>query len=220
VIPLRDNIRSRTFPFVNILLILANISVFVREITFPHPKLLEDFVLAWALIPSQLWAHPLPESVTLVSSMFLHGGWSHILGNMMYLWIFGDNVEDRVGHLRYLLFYVLVGGAAAAAQIYTQPKSQVPMLGASGAIAGILGAYFVLYPGAKVSTLIPLGFFSRIVDVPAFFFLGFWFLIQALQSYGSIISGPVHGNVGGVAWGAHAGGFVAGLVLIWFFKKR
>ncbi len=219
MIPLRDNVRNHTWPFINVSIILLNVAAFIQEWRIP-PADAERLILAWALVPARLMDSPATEWVTVFSSMFLHGGWSHIIGNMMYLWIFGDNVEDRMGHFRYLVFYLSVGVGAAMAQVALNPAGKVPMIGASGAIAGVLGAYFILFPRAKVQTLIPLGFFSRIVEIPAFFFLGFWFLIQALQSYGSLMTRPVHGDVGGVAWWAHAGGFVSGLLLVWFFRKR
>jgi membrane associated rhomboid family serine protease len=219
MIPLRDNTPSRTFPFVNIFLILLNAAAFVYELRFSTPQSLETFIMSWALIPKHLLATPVTEWVTIPASMFLHGGWAHILGNMLYLWIFGDNVEDRVGHIRYFFFYLLVGTAAALTQTYAHPASGLPMIGASGAIAGVLGAYFVLYPRARVMSLVPVGFFLMRAEIPAFFFLLFWFLVQSLQSVGSLTARAVQGDVGGVAWFAHAGGFVAGFVLIWFFKK-
>jgi membrane associated rhomboid family serine protease len=222
MIPLRDSTRSSSFPFVTILLIVANAALFVKELGLmaAHPEALEGFVAAWGIVPVRFLADPWTGWVTIVSSMFLHGGWSHIIGNMLYLWIFGDNVEDRMGHFRFLIFYLLVGAAAALSQIYFNPSSQVPMIGASGAIAGVLGAYFVLFPKARVLTLIPLGFFTRMIEVPAFLFLGLWFVIQSLQGVGSLSQRAFHGDVGGVAWWAHAGGFVAGLLLVWVFKKR
>lgn len=219
MIPLRDNIRNRSWPIMNVLFILMNIAVFILELRVPPPSM-EGFILQWALIPRELLSNPWTEWRTLFTAMFLHGGWSHIIGNIMYLWIFGDNVEDKMGHLRYAVFYLVSGLGAAAAQILLDPASEIPMIGASGAIAGVLGAYFILFPRARVQTLIPLGFFSRIVEVPAFFFLGFWFLVQALQSYGSLLARSMHGNSGGVAWWAHAGGFVSGLILVWVFRKK
>jgi membrane associated rhomboid family serine protease len=150
---------------------------------------------------------------TLVSSMFIHGGWMHLIGNMLYLYIFGDNVEDRLGHLGYLLFYVLAGAGAALTEVYFQRGSTVPLLGASGAIAGVLGAYFLLYPRSRILTVIPLFVFFPVVEISAFFFLGFWFLMQFVQ--GALSAGiPADG---GVAWWAHAGGFVVGAVLLPLF---
>lgn len=220
MIPIRDNISTRTFPFCNVLLILINIGVFVLELRQPSPQALERFFGAWSLTPAPLLHHPWDHWYRVVTSMFLHGGWTHILGNMMFLWIFGDNVEDRVGHVRYLFFYIFVGCAAALAQVFLFPASTIPMVGASGAIAGVLGAYFVLHPGAKVTALVPIFIFLKVVDLPAVFFLGFWFLIQALQGYGSLLQAASGAPAqGGVAWWAHAGGFVAGIVLIFFFKR-
>jgi membrane associated rhomboid family serine protease len=219
MIPLRDSVRSRTFPFVNILLILANAGAFIYELSLPSSAL-EEFIRLWGLIPMHLTADPWGHGFTVVSSMFLHGGWAHFLGNMLYLWIFGDNVEDNMGHTRYLLFYILVGAAAASAQVFFHPASGLPMIGASGAIAGVLGAYFVLYPGASVVTLVPIGPFLRIMELPAYLLLGLWFVIQALSGVGSITQRTLHGDAGGVAWWAHAGGFAAGVVLVWFFRRR
>jgi membrane associated rhomboid family serine protease len=217
VIPLRDSVRTRTWPVVNVVLIAANLTVFFHELSFGRPALLEEFVLAWGLVPARFLADPWLEWPTLFSSMFLHGGWSHVLGNMLYLWIFGDNVEDRLGHGRYLLFYLLSGVAAALIQVRFFPHSAVPMVGASGAIAGVLGAYFVLYPNARVLAVVPIWVFLKVVEVPALFFLGFWFVLQAFQGMGSILAA---GEGGGVAWWAHAGGFAAGIVLVFLFKKR
>jgi membrane associated rhomboid family serine protease len=150
--------------------------------------------------------------------MFLHGGWAHIIGNMLYLWIFGDNVEDRMGHWRYLVFYLVCGWTASYAHIWSDPTSRIPSIGASGAIAGVLGAYITLYPHARVVALIPLGIFMHTVQIPALFFLGFWFLQQFLV--GSLALTQETAQTGGVAWWAHIGGFVAGLVLVWVFQSR
>lgn len=216
MIPLRDNIRSRSFPIVNGLLILANAVGFFKEITQPDAPAFLAFLRTWALIPSRLLLFPNEAWVTVFSSMFLHGGWLHLIGNMLYLWIFGDNVEDRLGHRRYLLFYLLCGTLAALTQVALSPSSTAPMVGASGAIAGVLGAYFFLYPKARITTAVPIWIFIRIMEIPAVIFLGLWFVIQALQSWGSLGGGIVEG---GVAWWAHAGGFLAGGVLVLFFKK-
>ncbi|TXH25260.1 MAG: rhomboid family intramembrane serine protease [Elusimicrobia bacterium] len=220
MIPIRDNVVSRTFPIVNILLVLANIAVFVLELRQPSPAALERFFGQWALIPAVLFREPEAHGVRVLTSMFLHGGWSHLIGNMMYLWIFGDNVEDRVGHFRYLIFYLLVGVAAGLAQSFLFPASTVPMVGASGAIAGIMGAYFVLYPGSRVTAIVPIFIFLKFVEIPAVLFLGLWFVVQAFQGYGALLhtaAGKALG--GGVAWWAHGGGFVAGLILIFFFRR-
>jgi membrane associated rhomboid family serine protease len=152
--------------------------------------------------------------------MFLHGGWAHVLGNMWFLYVFGDNVEDNLGPLAYLFFYLLVGAGAAATQLLSNPQSGLPMIGASGAIAGVLGAYFVLYPRARVLTFFIFIFFVRFIEIPAFFYLGIWFLMQAINGVGSISAIATRGDTGGVAWWAHAGGFASGFVLIPFFKRR
>ncbi len=220
MIPIRDNVVSRTFPIVNILLVLGNIGVFALELRQPSPQALERFFGNWALIPAVLFNDPWSHGVRMVTSMFLHGGWSHLIGNMMYLWIFGDNVEDRVGHFRYLIFYLIVGVAAGLAQAFLFPSSAVPMVGASGAIAGIMGAYFVLYPGSRVTAIIPIFVFLKFVEIPALVFLGLWFVVQAFQGYGALLHTAAGGALGGgVAWWAHSGGFIAGLVLIFFFRR-
>jgi membrane associated rhomboid family serine protease len=153
----------------------------------------------------------------LFSSMFLHGGWFHIIGNMLYLWIFGDNVEDRLGHGRFVLFYILCGLAAALTQIYLNPTSKVPMVGASGAVAGILGAYLLLFPHSRILALIPLGFFIQFAEIPALVFLVFWFLMQFLSGAVSLTAAS---SGGGVAWWAHIGGFAGGMALVYVFPKR
>src|SRR5262249_33472363 len=150
--------------------------------------------------------------------MFLHAGWLHLIGNMLYLWIFGDNVEDRLGHFRYVFFYLICGWVASYAHIWADPTSRLPSLGASGAIAGVLGAYIPLYPQARVVTFLPLGFFSQLIQIPAYFFLGFWFLQQFL--YGALTLSVRTQQSGGVAWWAHIGGFAAGFLLVWILKKR
>jgi membrane associated rhomboid family serine protease len=160
-------------------------------------------------------AIPLPYWTTLLTSMFLHGGWMHLGGNMLYLWIFGNNVEDAMGHARFVLFYLLGGLAAAFSQVISGPNSPIPMVGASGAVSGILGAYVLLYPHARVLTLIILGWFWRVVEIPALIVLGFWIVVQVLNG---LLTFNFQG--GGVAWFAHVGGFFAGMLLIPFFKRR
>ena len=169
-------------------------------------------LLGDARLPPELYL--VPPVATVFSSMFLHGGFMHLAGNMLYLWIFGNNVEDSMGHVRFVIFYLLCGVAAALAQAWPNPDSTIPMIGASGAISGVLGAYLLLFPRARVLVLIPLGAFSRIVYVPAMFVLGFWFVLQLIST------ALTEGGQGGVAWGAHIGGFVAGMVLIPLFKHR
>jgi membrane associated rhomboid family serine protease len=179
------------------------------------------FQTQYAMIAGELLAGndlpptiPIPIWLTLLTSMFLHGGLLHVLGNMLYLWIFGDNVEDAMGPFRFLAFYLLCGIIAAFAQIAIDPSSTIPMVGASGAIAGVLAAYFVLYPRSRILTLVPIFFFMRLVAVPAVFLLGFWFVLQLLSGAGTI------GSPGGVAYFAHIGGFVAGLFLVFPFRER
>jgi len=155
---------------------------------------------------------------TLVTSMFLHGSWSHVLGNMWYLWIFGDNVEDRMGHFRFLIFYLLCGIVAALGQIFIDPTSTLPTIGASGAIAGVMGAYFVLYPQSRVLTLIPLIIFWEIVELPAIFLLGFWFLMQLFSA--GAIAATANSQMGGVAFMAHVAGFLTGVAGVFVFRKR
>jgi membrane associated rhomboid family serine protease len=207
MIPLRDIIPSRTTPIVTIALIVTNVLVFLYELSLGRG--VDDFTLYFGLVPAAFsW-------VAVFTSMFLHGGLFHVAGNMLYLWIFGDNVEDRMGHGRFLVFYLLCGIAAALAQTIAAPDSVVPMVGASGAIAGVMGAYFVLYPKSRIVTLIPLFFFFQIVEVPAIFFLGIWFLMQFLSGVGSIVSAAQ----GGVAFWAHVAGFLAGLSGVIVFRR-
>jgi membrane associated rhomboid family serine protease len=229
MIPLRDDVPSRTVPFVNVGLIVLNALAFFYELSLGDG--VERFVYKAAVVPSLFTgkdgALGVGEIVStsldpalggrVLLSMFLHGGWAHFLGNMLYLWIFGDNVEDRMGHFRYILFYLLCGWTASYAHVWASPASGVPAIGASGAIAGVLGAYLTLYPHARVVTLLPLGLFTQLVKVPAFLFLGFWFLQQFL--YGALTVAE-SAQTGGVAWWAHIGGFAAGFVLVWLFQKR
>ncbi len=176
-------------------------------------RAVDAFTLYFGLVPAAFsW-------VTVFTSMFLHGGLLHVAGNMLYLWIFGDNVEDRMGHGRFLVFYLLCGVAAALAQTITAPDSVVPMVGASGAIAGVMGAYFVLYPKSRIVTLIPLFFFFQVIEVPAILFLGIWFLMQFLSGVGSIVTTTGGGPAGGVAFWAHVAGFVAGISGVIVFRR-
>ena len=202
--PISDVIPSRTVPFVTIGLIAVNALVFLYELLLPS-RLLELFIQHYALIP--VWF----RWPTLLTSMFLHAGFWHVVPNMLYLWIFGDNVEDRIGHAPYLAFYIAAGLVAAIAQLAINPLSTVPMLGASGAIAGVMGAYFVLYPQSRVLTAVFVLIFFDVVEIPAIFFLGLWFLLQLLSGVGSIGVSSVAG--GGTAFFAHIGGFVAGVIV-------
>jgi membrane associated rhomboid family serine protease len=210
VIPLRDIIPSRTRPLVTIGLIVVNVIVFLYELSLGQG--VDAFTLYYGLVPAAFsW-------VTVFTSMFLHGSFLHVAGNMLYLWIFGDNVEDRMGHGRFLVFYLLCGVAAALAQTITMPDSTVPMVGASGAIAGVMGAYFVLYPRSRIVTLVPLFFFFQVIEVPAILFLGIWFLMQFVSGIGSIVSTIGRGG-GGVAFWAHVAGFVAGITGVTLFRR-
>lgn len=214
MIPLRDSLRSRSFPIVTILLIIANFYIFLQELTLSATAL-DKFVHHFGVIPAQIYGIFVHEGLSwgllpLLTSMFLHGGWLHLLGNMLYLWVFGDNVEDRMGHAKFLLFYLAAGIAGALAQIWADPGSTIPTIGASGAIAGVLGAYFLWYPRARILTLLPIVIFISIVEIPAIYYLFLWFGLQLING---LVSLAMPGNV--VAWWAHVGGFLAGVVLAW-----
>ena len=218
MIPIRDDVPTKSFPLVTIVLMVINVGVFVRLMLLPSAAS-EETVLRLAVIPYELTHVPAGRLdvlgyniLTLVTSMFLHGSLLHLGGNLLYLWIFGNNIEDVMGRVRFLIFYILCGLAGALAQIAVRPASQVPMIGASGAIAGILGAYLVMFPAARVQTLFFFIFFARIVPVPALIVLGSWLLVQLVNA----------GNMGpgGVAWFAHLGGFLSGLLLIVPFRVR
>lgn len=219
LIPLRDENPTRTFPVVTIALIAANVLVFLYEWSL-GPVALDSFVSTYAFVPARFLADPLAPAqlMTVLTSMFLHGGPVHLAGNMLYLWIFGNNVEDRLGRVRYIAFYLACGVAALAAQTAAGPGVTVPTLGASGAIAGVLGAYALLYPGAGVITLVPLFFFFEIARIPALFVIGFWFVLQLAN--GLLSLDPAMMQAGGVAWFAHIGGFVAGLLLVLPLRRR
>ena len=184
------------------------------QMSFDSAAELERFIFNHAIIPVVFLQDPYLHFSTLISSQFMHGGLMHILGNMWFLYLFGDNVEDNIGHWKFLAFYILAGIAAALAQVYIHPNSQIPMVGASGAIAGVLGAYFIFYPHSRVMTLVPLGFYSRVIEIPAFFFLGLWFLMQTFSGTSALYVARASGqDAGGVAWWAHAGGFVFGFAI-------
>jgi len=216
--PLRDNIPARTFPVVNLWLITVNTLIFFFQIRL-GPEV-ERFIIDYGFIPARFVAEQhFPGSfVPLVSSMFLHGSLLHVFSNMWMLWIFGDNVEDRMGHVRYLVFYLLCGIGAAFTQFGVSPGSSVPMIGASGAISGVIGAYAFLYPGAKILTFVPIFILFYLVEIPAYFFVGFWFFMQFLQGTAQFAVGRL--AEGGVAFWAHIGGFVAGVFLLQFFKRK
>jgi membrane associated rhomboid family serine protease len=211
MIPLRDVIKSRTTPFVTYVLIAINAAVFFYQ--FSLGEAAETFIKTWGLVPVTFsWTG-------VVTSMFMHGGLLHFGGNMLYLWIFGDNVEDRMGHPRFLAFYLLCGTAAALAQTWTDPQSFVPMVGASGAIAGVMGAYIVLYPRSKIVTLLPIFFFIQLIEVPAIYFLGIWFVMQFVNGLGSLAAASQGGSLGGIAFWAHTAGFAAGAVGVFLFRR-
>jgi membrane associated rhomboid family serine protease len=218
MIPIRDINPTQRFAFITVLLIAINIAVYIFEIMLGSQGG-ESFIASFALVPRRLFAlspdsSPVPASLTLFTSMFLHGGIVHVAGNMLYLWIFGNNIEDSMGHIRFIVFYFLCGGLAAYGHAAANASSAVPMIGASGAVSGILGAYLVLFPRARVMTLVIFGFYVRTIEVSAMFVLGFWFILQFLNAV--VTSGAGQG----VAWYAHVGGFVAGIVLIGLFKRR
>jgi membrane associated rhomboid family serine protease len=216
LIPLRDHNPRLRFPVVTLLLLLVNVAVFLFQALLLTPEGQRLLVLEGGAIPFEIVNHvdipprnllPLPGS--LWTSMFLHGGLLHLIGNMWFLWLFGDNVEDALGRVRYLLFYFLVGTIGALAQCFSLPSSTAPMIGASGAVAGVLGGYVMLYPRARIQTFVAIPFLWNSVDVPAWFFLGFWFLSQFFIGAGS-----------GVAWMAHVGGFLAGLGAVRLLARR
>jgi rhomboid family protein len=218
MIPLRDAVPAQSFPATTMLLIALNVLAFLYELSLG--RALDAFIMQYGAVPLRFTREvsTVERFLPLFISMFLHGGLLHLGGNMLYLWIFGDNVEDRLGHVRFLLFYFACGLAAALTQIYVHPTSRVPMVGASGAVAGVLGAYLILFPHARVLALIPILFFFQIVELPASLFLVFWFLMQFLSGAVSITGDP--DLTGGVAWWAHIGGFVGGVALGFVFPKR
>jgi membrane associated rhomboid family serine protease len=228
--PLYDDNPSQNLPIVTAIIIALNVAVWVFLQGLGGEPALSHSVCAYGLIPGELFGRVRPGTevavggdvacvighpnwITVLTSMFMHGGWFHLIGNMWFLWVFGNNVEDSLGRIRYAIFYVLCGLAAAAAQTMTNPSSAIPMIGASGAIGGVLGAYAVRYPRARVMTLIFLGIIVRTVWVPAWMMLGYWFLLQILGGLPALAS-----EEGGVAFWAHVGGFVAGVVLVYVMR--
>jgi membrane associated rhomboid family serine protease len=213
--PLYDTVRSRRFPAINLMLILINILAFLYEIQM-DPSALKEFIFEWGLIPERLLSDPSTAWITIFTAMFLHGGWFHIINNMWVLFIFGDNVEARMGGIRYLIFYLLSGVAAVFLQSYILSSSDVPMIGASGALAGVLGAYLILFPHSRIASLVPILFIFTIIEIPAVIFLLFWF---ASQLYSGLFA--IQGSSGsGIAWWAHIGGFVFGVAMVFFFRTR
>jgi membrane associated rhomboid family serine protease len=215
MIPLKDDNPTSTKPTVTYFLIILCVLVFFMEIASQSYKNGELFY-SYGLIPSVLMGHDqlpmdlyvVPAYLTIFSSMFMHGGFMHLIGNMLYMWIFADNIEDNLGHIKFLIFYLLTGIGAAMTQVLMDTHSQIPMVGASGAIGGVLGAYLINHPNARVLVLIPFGFFSQLIKIRALYVLGFWFILQFISTGG------------GVAYAAHIGGFVSGMILILFFNKK
>jgi len=215
MIPLKDDNPTTNKPIVTYFLISLCVLIFLIQITSPLHKTGQLFY-SYGLIPSVLMGHkqlPLdlyavPAYITIFTSMFMHGGFMHLIGNMLYMWIFADNIEDNLGPTKFVIFYLLAGTGAAMTQVLIDTQSQVPMVGASGAIGGVLGAYLINHPNARVLVLIPFGFFSQLIKIRALYVLGFWFILQFIS------------NGGGVAYAAHIGGFVSGMILILFFNKK
>ena len=211
MIPLRDVIPSRTTPYITVTIIVFNALAWFFELTL-SPDTLAVFLQGYGVVPAAFHAS------TLLTSMFLHGSWSHVIGNMWYLWIFGDNVEDRLGHGRFVVFYLLCGIVAALGQTAIDPGSTLPTIGASGAIAGVMGAYFVLYPRSRVLALVTLIIFWEVIEVPAIALLGFWFLMQLFSAGAIAITANTGG--GGVAFVAHVAGFVTGALGVFVFRRH
>ncbi len=216
MIPLKDENPARTFPFITISLIAINSVVFIHQFTSPL-SIQKEFIFAFGMIPGALLGQveriptALPAAATMITSQFIHGGILHLLGNMLYLWIFGNNIEDLLGRFRFLLFYLLCGVLAAVVHIVINPYSDIPMVGASGAIAGVLGAYLITFPKAQVRVLVFIFIFITTMRISAFWVLGFWFIIQIFYATGSSVGGGTN-----VAYMAHIGGFIAG---IWLLRK-
>jgi membrane associated rhomboid family serine protease len=222
MIPIRDTIPSRRVAWVTRVILLLNIAAFALELR--EGPALETFLYRFGVVPTHWIVSSSSDFLdwpqlflALLTSQFLHGGMLHLASNMLYLWIFADNVEDRLGHARFLLLYLGSGVVAAVSQILIAPRSAIPMVGASGAIAGLLGAYLLMFPSARIVTLVPLGYFLQTIEVPAFLFLGFWFLLQWVQGLTTI--GQV-ADVGGVAFWAHIGGFVSGMFGVATMRPR
>jgi membrane associated rhomboid family serine protease len=231
MLPLKDDVPSRSVPFVTIGLIAANTIVFFYQVSLQMSgdagalRAAQEFIFEFGAIPCRIAGACVqpdrPQTMlTVLTSMFVHGGLFHVGGNMLYLWIFGDNVEDTLGHLRFLGFYLASGAAAAVAQTVVNPTSAIPMVGASGAVSGVLGAYLLLFPYASVWTLVTFGFFIRFVQLPAILVLGFWIVVQLFSGYVTWGSALGEGSGGGVAWFAHIGGFLAGMLLLFVLRAR
>jgi membrane associated rhomboid family serine protease len=220
MLPVSDAIRSRTTPYVNIGLILANVIVFIYALSLSGSEI-NLWFFEHGVVPARLidWLESpsgLEEPLTVVTATFIHGGWFHLIGNMLFLWVFGDNIEDALGHLKYLVFYAVAAVGAVGSQVWIDQDGTVPMVGASGAIAGVLGAYLVLYPRARVGVVIPMLWFFGAFPMPAFLMIGFWFFLQLLNGVASI--GTATGVSQGVAFWAHIGGFATGFIIMLLFR--
>ena len=219
--PLQDTNQARSFPFVNHFILLLNVVFFLFELSLPEGTL-NSFVETNGVVPLRfIEDFGIEQIMTIFTSMFMHGGWLHLLSNMWALHIFGDNVEDRMGHSNYLVFYVLCGVISSLTQIFMLPTATLPTIGASGALAGVLGAYLILFPKARIITFIPIIIIPWFVEVPAVLFLGIWFFTQFFVGLGSLLStNLMHNETGGIAWWAHVGGFLAGMFLVKLFERR
>ena len=204
-----DNTSRRTVPVVTYILIVLNVLFFFVELSGG-----EAFIRQWAFIPRRFSSDPTHDVLTVFTAMFMHGGWMHLFGNMLYLWIFGDNVEDAFGPMKFLVFYLLCGIAATFAQFYFMPSSNIPNVGASGAISGVLGAYILMFPGSRVNVLV----YNQVVAMPAMIVLGLWIVLQLLSGVGSVAATGQTAETGGVAYMAHVGGFLTGLLLTFLFR--
>ncbi len=214
--PIKDTIPHRYTPFVVYFLIIVNVFVFIIELSLPYPQR-QLFFYTFGLVPLKITQNGW-DFYSLFTNMFLHGGWFHIISNMWALWIFGDNVEDRMGHFRFFIFYILCGLAANIVHYYFNKLAPVPVIGASGAIAGVMGAYMIMFPTSRIITLIPIFFIPFFFEIPAVIFLFFWFMSQVISGTFTKLFMPP--NVGGIAWWAHIGGFIAGIILHKFFIKK
>jgi len=220
--PIRDTVPNRSFPATTWLLIILSGIIFLFETTL-QPRQLRHFITLFGIVPVEYTKHyhrqrdiPNVHYLPFLTTMFLHGGWLHYLGNMWFLKIFGSKVEDGMGHRRFLIFYLISGILASVFYIYVSPRSSMPVIGASGAIAGVMGAYYVMFPRARILTFIPIFIFPWFIEISAFFFLGWWFLLQVFSGTVTLVL-PNNGE--GVAWWGHIGGFIAGIVLVFFFRK-
>lgn len=212
--PLSDSIKAHSFPFVNIAIILATVSVFFLQITAVD---FEDFIYQYALIPANINFDNYATLIPFITSIFLHGGFLHIISNMWFLWVFGDNVEGHMGKLIYPIVYLLSGIVGGLSQYFFSPDSQIPMLGASGAVAGVLGAYYVLFPHSKIKTLVPFFGFASIIEIGAPLMLGYWFILQIFSGAASLPF--MTADTGGVAFWAHVGGFMTGVLFANILKR-